>query len=182
MAAKNTSSSYGSVSRLLHWLIFLLVLFMIPLGYFMEDFPKDYQGLAFNTHKLVGLCILALMLLRLFWALVNVKPSLPFQTPLWQIAAERCMHFLLYAGLIIMPLSGLIGSVAGGKPPHFYGINIQLPIEESKPLAKFAFGSIHNPLAIILIILISIHILAALYHHFIKRDDVLRRMLTGGRR
>jgi cytochrome b561 len=94
----------------------------------------------------------------------------------WQRVIERLMHFLLYAGLIIMPLAGLVGAVAGGRPPHLGNFNIVLPIAQSKALAEFAFESIHNPLAIILIILISIHILAALFHHFIKRDDVLRRM------
>jgi cytochrome b561 len=183
MGVKNTSSSYGSISRLFHWLIFLLVLVMIPLGYFMGDIPdKALRGEVVNVHKLIGVSIFGLMVLRILWALMNVKPSLPFQTPEWQRVAERTMHMLLYAGLIIMPLSGLIGSIAAGRPPHFYDMSITLPIAESKPLAEFSFGIVHNNLAIILIVLISIHILAALFHHFIKRDDILRRMLTGGRR
>jgi cytochrome b561 len=182
MSVKNSATGYGSVSRFFHWLIFLLVLVMIPLGYFMGDFPKEWRGAVVNVHKVTGVCILILMLLRLLWALCNVKPLLPFQTPVWQRIAERVMQFLLYAGLIIMPLAGLVGSVAAGKPPHFFDINIVLPIAESKALAAFCFDVIHNNLAIILIVLISIHMLAALYHHFIKRDDVLRRMWTGGER
>ena len=169
MSVRNTASSYGSISKLFHWLIFLLVLIMIPLGYFMGDVPdKALRGQIVNVHKLIGVSILVLMLLRLLWALNNVKPALPFQTPAWQRFAERCIHFLLYAGLIIMPLSGLMGAVAGGRPPHFYGVNIELPITENKSLAEFAFDFIHKPLAIILIVLISIHVLAALYHHFIS--------------
>lgn len=183
MSVRNTTTYYGSISRSFHWLISLLVIVMIPLGYFMGDISdKALRGEIVNVHKLMGVSILILTLLRLSWALNNVKPLLPFQTPQWQHFAERFMHFLLYAGLIIMPLSGLVGSIAAGKPPHVYGVNIELPIAASESLAEFAFGVIHNNLAIILIVLVSLHILAALYHHFIKRDDILRRMLHGGRR
>lgn len=183
MSIRNTTTTYGSISMLFHWLVFLLVLIMIPLGYFMEDIQDvALRGEIINVHKLIGVSILVLMLLRLLWVLNNVKPLLPFQTPAWQRFSERCVHFLLYAALIAMPLSGLIGAVSGGKPPHLFGINIELPIETNKSLAKFVFSNIHNPLAIILIALISIHILAALYHHFIKRDDILRRMLSGNKR
>lgn len=179
MSLKNTSTAYGSVAQFFHWLIFLLVLIMIPLGYLMGGVSdKVLRGQLVNTHKVIGVCILVIMLLRALWAVVNVKPGLPFQTPAWQRLAERGVHFILYLFLIIMPLSGLIGSVAAGRPPHFYGINFELPIAQDKNIAEFAFEYVHEPLAIILIILISLHIAAALYHHFIKRDDILRRMLS----
>lgn len=183
MSFRNTTTSYGSISIFFHWLIFLLVLIMIPLGYLMQGIQdKAMRGDVVNVHKMIGVCILALMLSRLMWALNNSKPALPFQTPAWQRFAERCVHFLLYAGLIIMPLSGLVGAVAAGKPPHIFGINIELPIPLDKALASFAFDKIHEPLALILILLISVHAIAALYHHFIKRDDILRRMLTSSKR
>lgn len=183
MRLRNTTTSYGSISKLFHWLIFLLVLVMIPLGYIMGDISdKAYKAQVINIHKLIGVLILVLMLLRVMWAMSNVKPSLPFQTPTWQRIAERCMHVFLYLGLIIMPLSGLIGTVAAGRPPQLDGVSIMLPIAKNKSVAGFAFEYIHEPLAIILICLISIHIVAALYHHFVKRDDVLRRMIKSNGR
>lgn len=184
MSVRNTATSYGSISLLFHWIIFLLILVMIPLGYFMGDVSdKALRGQVINIHKLIGVLVLVLMLLRVLWTLNNVKPALPFQTPVWQRITERCMQVSLYLGLIIMPLSGLVGVVAAGRPPHLAGISIELPIAKSKVVASFAFEYIHQPLAIILIALISFHMLAALFHHFIKRDDVLRRMLTSsGRR
>jgi len=183
MRLRNTATSYGSISKLFHWLIFLLVLGMIPLGYFMGDISdKAYKAQVVNLHKLIGVLILVLMLMRVCWAMSNVKPLLPFQTPTWQRIAERCMHVFLYLGLIIMPLSGLIGSVAAGWPPKLGGVSIVLPISKSKAMAEFAFEYVHEPLAIILISLISIHVLAALYHHFVKRDDVLRRMIKSNGR
>lgn len=178
MSFRNTSTAYGSVAKFFHWAIFLLVLGMIPIGYFMGDISNpDLRGQVINLHKCTGLAILVLMILRLLWALMNAKPKLAALTAKWQIGMEHGMHFLLYLGLILMPLSGWIGSVAGGRLPHIGDISFSLPLAQNKELAKFAFAKIHEPLAIVLIVLISIHILAALYHHFIKKDDILRRML-----
>ncbi|SRR5579883_193023 len=176
MTFRNTSTSYGSIAKFFHWLIFLLLLFMVIYGFLLGDIPKDYQPTAYNFHKLLGLTILALMILRALWAGINPKPALPFGTPSWERGVERGMHFLLYVIVMAMPLAGWIGSVAGGRPPHIGNLNITLPIAQNKPLAETLFD-LHNNLAIILIILVSLHILAALYHHFIKRDDILRRML-----
>ncbi|RDI46482.1 cytochrome b [Aquicella lusitana] len=176
MSLRNTVSTYGSVAKFFHWLIFLLLFFMIVFGFFLEDLPKDYQPVAYNLHKLTGLTILALMVLRGFWALVNPKPALPADTLAWQRMAERIVHFLFYVAVITMPLAGWIGSVAGGRPPHLGDFKFTLPIEQNKALAEAAF-ELHGIVAIVIIVLFVIHVTAALYHHYIKRDDVLRRML-----
>ena len=147
---------------------------MVILGYLLEDIPKEYQGLAFSIHKLTGLSILALMILRALWRVTNTKPVLNVRA--WERIAERTVHFLLYVVAIAMPLVGWMGSVAGGKPPHLGTFNFELPIEKNKALAGLFFD-MHNTLAICLIVLFAIHVLAALYHHFIKKDGVLRRML-----
>jgi len=173
---KNTSSSYGSVTKIFHWLIFVLLAGMLTGGFFLDDMPKDYQPLIYNLHKLTGLTILCLMVLRALWASINIKPALPMGTPAWQRSAERILHFLLYITVIAMPLAGWIGACAGGRPPHIGDFKLALPIAENKPLAGFAFD-IHGILAITIIVLASIHIAAALYHYFIKRDNVLNRML-----
>ena len=176
MQLRNTPLIYGSVSKFFHWLIAILIICMLVFGYFLGDVPKDYQPMTYNIHKLIGLTILLLMLLRLGWALMNVKPRLPDGTPCWQRGAERLTHFLLYVAVIGMPLFGWVGSVAAGHAPHIGGFDINLPIAQSKELADTAF-TLHGYFAIVLIVLISIHALAALYHHFICRDDILRRML-----
>lgn len=179
MSFRNTISSYGSITKLFHWIIFLLVLCNITFGFFLDDIPKDYQPAAYNLHKLTGLTILALMLLRAIWALTNPKPLLPMNTRPWEKMAERTVHFLLYFSLIAMPLAGWVGSSAAGRPPHIGDINFLLPVEKSKELTDLAFN-IHGIFALTIIILVSIHILAALFHHYIKKDNVLRRMLPGG--
>lgn len=178
----NTTSSYGPVAKFFHWLIFLLVAGMLLMGYLMDDISdKTLHGNVMNIHKLLGLLILALMVLRLLWAIINVKPALPFNTPLWQQWLERGMHFLLYLVLLLMPISGWVGSVAGGRPPHLAGFNFSLPVAQNKSFGHFLFHQIHDNLAIIIIVLVSLHMCAALYHHFIKRDAILRRMMPDRR-
>lgn len=178
MSLTNTTTSYGSVAKFFHWLIFLLVLCMVIFGYFLDTIPKDIQPVTYNIHKLTGLTILLLMVLRLGWTSINPKPALPFDTLPWQRIAERIVHFLLYAVIIAMPLAGWVGSAAEGYLPHIGDIVFNLPIEKNKALGDFAF-ELHDKLAIAIIVLVSIHVLAALYHHFIKHDIVLRRMMPG---
>jgi len=173
---KNTRNDYGTIAKSFHWVIALLVIFMLIYGFTLEDFSKANQPLAYNIHKLTGLLILVLMLLRSIWALMNVKPGLPIEVMRWQRVAEWTVHFLLYFTLIAMPLVGWIGASAGGRPPHIGTISLGLPIPENKTVSE-SFFFIHNNLALIIIALVSIHTLAALYHHFIRHDDILRRML-----
>jgi len=178
MSLRNTTTAYGSVSKFFHWLISTLIILMLIFGYFLDDFPKDIQPITYNIHKLTGLTILALMVLRLLWALANPKPVLPTDTLPWQRTAERMTHFMFYVFVILMPLAGWIGSIAENRPPHLGGFNFELPIPRDKALAGAAFN-MHGTVAIVLIVLISAHVLAALYHHFIRKDNILVRMLPG---
>lgn len=175
MALSNTQSQYGSLSKFFHWLIFIFVLIQIPLGYFWED-AGAYKYNAITWHKLLGLVILFIIALRLAWALINPKPDLS-RLPAWERRIAYLTHGLLYLALIGMPLSGWLGSTAGGKPPVFNGFAIPMPgIHANKSLAGLSF-EIHEVLAVVLLVLIGLHILAALKHHFIDKDSILIRML-----
>lgn len=176
---KNTLSQYGVVAKFFHWLIFFLVFFMIFLGFLLGlevVKNKELSTELLNIHKLTGLSILILMILRAIWASINPKPLLPPGTPSWQRYAERIVHFSLYGSLIIMPLAGWVSAVAAGHPPKLFGWEITLPIPKSESLSDTAF-SVHVTFAIIIIVLVSIHVAAAFYHYFIKKDDILQRML-----
>jgi cytochrome b561 len=175
MSLKNSSQTYGSVAKFFHWLIFLLLLGMVIFGYYLEDFPKDVQPVTYNIHKIIGLSILLLMALRALWRAVNVKPLL-VNTKAWERFAESSVHFLLYVVVIAMPIVGWIGSSAAGRPPHIGSWQFLLPVPQNESLIDISF-ELHEWLAIALIVLVAIHALAALYHHYIKRDDVLIRML-----
>lgn len=172
----NTQNSYGTISKIFHWIIFLLALVMVFVGYFMGDIKDEaLRGQVVNVHKMVGLAILVMMVLRAIWASFNTKPSLP-GTPVWEKWAERFVHYSLYAILFAMPIAGWVMSVAAGYAPRLGSWSISLPIPQSKTTSDTAF-TVHNTLAIVLIVFVSIHVLAALYHYFFKKDNVLQRML-----
>lgn len=173
---RNTTTAYGSVSKFFHWVVFVLLVGMLIFGYFMEDFSKEMQPLIYNIHKLTGLTILALMVLRLGWRLINPNTSLVQDAPQWQRKIEKLVHHLMYAFIICMPIAGWVGSVAAGYNPHLGSITFTLPIEKSEAVADVAFW-LHNNIALVIIGLISIHILAALYHQFIKGDKIINKML-----
>lgn len=176
MSLRNTATSYGTITKIFHWTIFTLLLFMIIYGFLLDAIPDESKGMAFNIHKLTGLLLLVLMVARGLWALMNPKPLLPLDTPFIQRIAERLVHYLLYFLIIAMPLAGWIGSSAAGRPPHLGSLNLTFPVPASQDLSNLAF-SIHNTVAFLIIIVVGIHISAAFYHHFIKRDNILLRML-----
>jgi cytochrome b561 len=173
---KNSSTAYGSVAKFFHWVVGVLIIGMLIFGYFLDDFSKDMQPLIYNIHKLTGLTILTLMLLRWGWRAINPKPSLAQDVPFWQRRAERLVHHLMYFFVLLMPVAGWVGSSAAGHPPHLGDYSLGLPIEKSETIDNIAFW-FHNNIALVLIALISVHVLAALYHYFIKRDDIMQRML-----
>lgn len=173
---KNTYSTYGSPAKFLHWIIAILLIGMLTFGFFLDDIPKDYKGVVYNIHKLTGVTILLLMVIRICWSLGNTRPDLPNKTPRWQRFSARTVQYLLIIFAIIMPLAGWIGSSAVEKFPHIGDLQLKLPVPHEKFIADASF-EVHETVAIILIVLISMHVLAALYHHFIRKDDVMRKML-----
>jgi len=181
MLIKNTRYHYGIVTRSLHWLVALLVIGQILVGFYTTTFadPSAKSWLMF-LHKSVGLTILWLMLLRIIWVFTNRQPGYEARVPLWQRALARLIHFLLYILLLALPISGWIMSTAADRTPSYFGLfNLPLPgIPVSKALASTA-DNLHVVLVWIAIALVVLHIAAGLKHHFINRDNVLRRMWHG---
>jgi cytochrome b561 len=128
-------------------------------------------------HKSVGITILALAILRLAWRLMNPVPPQPLSMPRWQRVAAHVSHVALYSLILIIPVLGWFMSSARNFPVSWFGL-VTLPdfIEPSKAAFEF-FRAAHVTLAVTLFVLALVHIAAALKHHFIDRDDVLRRML-----
>lgn len=178
MQWKNTTNKYGVISKTFHWLIFLLVTALIVVGFFLDDVPDEYKGTVYNIHKLTGVFVFFLMLLRILWSWCNVKPALPAGMPKWQQVSARTTHYLLYLLVTAMPLVGWIGSSASRKAPHICDLTLTLPVPEDKALSHALFD-VHEVIAYMIIGLVCVHVAAALYHHFVKKDDVLRRMLPG---
>jgi len=178
MAKKNTHYSYGSISKFFHWIIFILIFGVIIYGFVLDDFPKAWKPVGYNIHKIIGLTIFVLMVLRLIWTLMNPKPKLPGSIPLWQIAVERLVHFGFYVVLLAMPIVGWVMATAAGKPPKLFGYSLNLPIDPDKVLAR-QMSFTHTILAYVIIAMVLLHVGAALKHHFVNKDNVLRRMMPG---
>jgi cytochrome b561 len=173
------AARYDHVAMALHWLVAIGVIVQIVLGLWMIDIPKLPAGVRaywFNLHKSIGITIGVLIFLRLAWRLGHRPPPLPSTVPRWQSRAAHASHWLLYACMLTMPLSGYLGSTFSGYPIKYFGIT--LPGWGWKDDAiKEVLSSVHFAAAILFISLITLHVLAALKHLFIDRDGVFHRML-----
>ena len=168
---KNTKAHFGSVSKFFHWIIALLILCMLPLGYLMSGHTL------MTVHKLTGLFILTLAACRLIWLLWNPQPRLPASVPRLEKIIARAVEGLLYLCMFGMPLSGWVMSTAFGYFPMIAGVALPMPFVPVDHDLAMTFENIHGILAWILIGLISLHVLGALKHYFFDKDQVLQNML-----
>ena len=182
MTLRNTASAYGSIAKLLHWTIVVLIIAQFWLGYSADDLPNGLAKLKLlATHKSIGMTVLMLALVRVVWRLANPVPPPPVTTPRWQQLAARTSHLLLYLLLFLQPVTGWIMSSARNFPVSYFGW-FQWPdlVRPSDELHE-RFEDIHHLLAEALLVVAVVHAAAALYHHFWVKDDVLRRMLPFAR-
>jgi cytochrome b561 len=175
---RNTRDSWGAPAKLFHWVIAALILIQITLGLTAASWRLSPTKLnLFVWHKSTGMLILALVVLRLLWRLANPSPTLPAEMPLWERRAAQGSHFLLYALAVALPLTGWIVSSASKVPFQiFWTIPLPAIVSPDKGTADLA-ALAHLSLFVLLAAVLTAHIGAALRHHYVKRNDVLRRML-----
>jgi cytochrome b561 len=177
---RNTEDSWGAVARGLHWLIAVLVIAQFVIGSVAEEMKLTPAKLdLFVWHKSIGVTVLALAVLRLLWRLANPPPAMPAGTPRWEHRLAALGHWALYALIFVVPISGWLVSDASRVPFKAYYV-VPMPdiIETSRSLQEAA-EEVHEVLTMTLLVVVIVHIAAALRHHFLLHDDVLRRMLTG---
>jgi cytochrome b561 len=177
---RNTQDAWGWPAVVLHWVIALLVIGLFGFGLWMKEVPaRPDRPFYYAIHASIGITVLALMVVRFVWWLRNATPVLPEGTPDWQSRVSKISHRLLYtltfATLVIGWL--LSGTMRQPLEPMLFGL---IPIPQILEGRTFhsPLGFAHEYLAYALIALVVVHAGAALYHHFIQRDDVLRRMLA----
>jgi cytochrome b561 len=184
MSLKNTDDRWGPVSQSLHWLIVLLILVLAAVGLSLDSLPKTPRYFwVFTLHKSVGISVLALVLARIGWRLYAGAPAPVAGTPAWQARVAAATHFLLYALLLAVPLSGwLYDSASGLRPFRWFGWalvpKLAAPDEALAAVAKEAHEWLFWTLATIVVV----HTAAALYHHAFRNDPTLARMRPGTRR
>ena len=168
---------YTVAAITLHWLTAVLIVASVSLGLYMVGLKLSPLKLRlYSLHKWVGVTIFILVATRLIWRATHAPPPLP-AGPRWQQVAAALNHWLLYALLVCIPLSGWLMSSAYGVPVVYFGL-IQLPdlVAKHKELGD-VLKQLHEALAFTMLALVALHVIAALKHHMMDRDDVLHRML-----
>ncbi len=176
---KNTTDRYGSLSIGMHWLMLLLLIAVYACIELRVIYPKgtDPREALKMWHFMLGLSVFALVWIRLIIRLTQVTPRIKPEPDSRQQLLAKLLHIALYVLMIGMGLSGWIILSAAGKPIPFFGLNLPSLIAENKPLAK-SIKEIHEIVGTTGYFLIGLHTVASLYHHYIKRDNTLTRMLT----
>jgi cytochrome b561 len=169
---------YTGVAIALHWLVALLILGSFVVGTYMVDLDlSPWKLKVYSWHKWNGVTIFLLVALRLAWRVTHRPPALPAAMPEWQRHAAAISHALLYLLMLAVPLSGWVMSSAGGFPVVYLGV-FQLPDLVAKDKALFELTkSVHYALNKTLLVLVALHVAAAVKHHYADRDDVLARMV-----
>ena len=178
MQLTNTSVRYGVMAQALHWAIFLLVAGMFGLGWYMEPLPLGPEKLKlYNLHKSIGFTILVLMLLRLLWRWITPPPRLPASMPSWEAKAARAAHWMLYLLILAQAGVGILHSWSANFPVVVFDAFTLPNLTGADEALKKVLGATHYYGSWIILALVGLHAAAALRHHFIEKDDVLRRML-----
>ncbi len=176
MQLGNTQNKYGLIAMLLHWSMAILIIALFALGTYMVelDYYHPWYKLAPDLHRSFGVIVAGLMIFRLAWRLSNKRPD--ELGAVWERRLARWLHRLFYALIAGIVVSGYLITTADGQPVVVFNLfdipAVLTSIENQEDIA----GEIHEWLTMTLIILVSLHALAALKHHFINRDSTLRRM------
>lgn len=186
MTATNTTHSYGGVTKAFHWLTALLILSLLPLGLIANALPYGTsaelatKAQVFSIHKTLGVTLFFVALARILWAMTQPRPGLLHPDRRAEAFAAHLVHGLLYGALVLVPLSGWVHHAAtAGFAPIWWPFGQNLPfVPLSEPVAE-ATATAHRLFTKVLMAALALHVLGALKHHLIDRDDTLRRMLPG---
>lgn len=167
---------YSTPAILLHWLLAVLISFMAALGWYMmsiEDDPgSDWY---FNLHKSVGLIVFTLVALRAVWRLTHRPLALPPSVPGWQAQLATITQYLLYACMVLMPLTGYLGASLSKHGVAFFGTQLPVWLTPDHDTAELFFNA-HGVIVWILVALVVLHAAGGLKHLLINRDQVFQRM------
>jgi cytochrome b561 len=177
---KDTPEKYAPLVIALHWLVLALMVAAYVSMEFRDVFERGSAGrdLMKASHYVIGLTILLLATARLVAHVAFAAPAILPPPPLWQSLAAKAMHVALFALMIVLPIVGWLILSAEGEPPVFFGIALPALIGPDRDLAE-TFEEVHETIATLGYGLIGFHAAAALYHHYVVRDNTLRRMLPG---
>jgi cytochrome b561 len=168
---------YSRVAMWFHWIIAVLIVANLVLGLFHEDFARDVRSWMMYIHKGTGMAILALSVARVLWRIGHRPPPFDPVLKAWEVSLAKAIHFLFYAFMIALPITGWMLSSGKGAPIDFFGLFPipALPVPPTKE-AHHLYGEIHEILGKVMIGLILLHVAGALKHHFDGHRHVIGRM------
>lgn len=172
-AGIDPATRYNSVARTFHAVIAVLVIGNLAGGLLSDSLPKAWNVIP--LHKSMGLLILMLSIGRLLWRFTWKTPPYRPAIKAYELMLTKTVHGIFYALILIMPLTGWIFSSAGKYGAAFFGIPVSLPITKANPVAELA-AETHEILGYAFAALVVLHVAAALRHHFLLKNGVLRRM------
>ena len=194
----NNNTKYTNVAIVLHWLIGIAILFMFVLGWFMTELPKEtpkttsfdifnlglitwgveeeqsQRSFYFNLHKSVGLSLLMLIVLRMYWRFTHRPPAFLNSMKLWEKRLAKATHHSLYLLMFLIPLSGIIMSAGSKYGIKWFGIKV-IPGFDNKAIREL-FYEFHEIFGLLLLLILILHILGAVKHSIVDKDGTLRRM------
>lgn len=171
-----TVTTYSLAARMIHWAMALLLISLLFAGLAMVQSLEPWHLTLLSLHKSFGVLALVLAIIRLVLRIVQQQPDLPASVPHWQQRIAQLSHFFLYAAMFAMPLSGYLMQSAAGRPVSVFGL-FTLPNITSVNMELYGFlREMHGLIAWGLILLVLVHMGAALHHGLIKRDGVLESM------
>jgi cytochrome b561 len=193
------ATRYTKTAKILHWLIAVAIFGMFALGWYMSELPKEGpkqmaydlfdwgiytwtlseeaspRTFYFNLHKSIGISILALIVVRIFWRITHKAPAMLASYKAWETKLANGVHRLLYVLMVALPLSGLVMAVASKYGVKWFGLEFISGLD-NKPLRE-AFKEVHEIVGVVILLIIIVHILGALKHKFIDKDETLDRIL-----
>lgn len=175
-----SSTSYSGTAKTLHWAIVVLLIAQFIFAWVMPEIRRDTPVTTLiSLHFTFGIIILAVAIVRLGWRATHGEPAPLGGIPPWQMQSARAVHWLLYALLFVVPILGWINASYRGMPIVMFGL--ELPTLVAKRAAGWGWtGDVHGLLSnYLMLALVALHVVAALYHYFFRRDGVLQRMLPG---
>ncbi|WP_297791669.1 cytochrome b [uncultured Marinobacter sp.] len=179
MQVRNSSSNFGAVSIVVHWLVAFTVFGLFGLGYYMVglSYYDDWYRLAPDIHRSLGILLFLVVLFRVVWRFANPAPEpLPSHTR-WEVTSAHFVHVLLYILLFVAMVSGyLISTADGSSISVFNWFEVPSVTGQVKGMEDIA-GDIHYWATWAIVIVASLHALAAVKHHILDKDNTLRRML-----
>ncbi|MCK4709322.1 MAG: cytochrome b [Gammaproteobacteria bacterium] len=179
---KNTENNYGVIAKGFHWVLFFMLTFSVVAGNFLASMPKGSEKLqAASMHKSFGVILLFLILLRFSWKLMNPTPKSPEGAKDLENLLAKGMHWLLYVLMFAQPISGILMSQAAGYPVSLFGL-FEIPtLIDKNPSSAELFRDGHGVIWMLLVVSVFGHVGAAMFHHFIKKDDVLKSITVGSK-